>query len=84
MPQTIRGLPITNGQLKSLFDWLDRPNPPVCTHTFKETVEFLSKNHLPVKPTLKWLRANGAECDCEVTYNVDTEWGKAVGRVPKA
>ena len=77
----IPGLPITNEQLKALFDYLDRPNPAPCTHTFKETTTFLEKNRLPIRETLLWLGANGAGCDCEVIFNTDAEWGEAVGRI---
>jgi hypothetical protein len=82
MPEIIPGLPISNDQLKALFDYLDQPNPMPCTHTFKETTEFLISNHLPVKETLHWLGENGAGCDCEVIFNTDAEWGETVGRVP--
>lgn len=53
-----------------------------CTHTFKETQEFLSNAGLPVAKTIEWLRHNGAGCDCEVIFNTDAEWGEHVGRIP--
>lgn len=80
MSDKIPGLPISNESLKELFDYLDMPNPPDCTHTFKETKEFLDSNDLPVEPTLSWLQSNGAGCDCEVIFNVEAEWGETVGR----
>lgn len=80
----IPGLPISNAALKNLFDFLDRPNPPPCTHTFKETEEFLKEGGLPVAKTIAWLKQNGAGCDCEVIFNVDAEWGEALGRIPLA
>ena len=82
MTVTIPGLPISNGQLKLLFDHLDRPNPDPCTHTFKETTIFLVARGLPIPPMLEWLNINGAGCDCEVIFNTDAEWGEAVGRIP--
>lgn len=81
MSEIIPGLPISNDQLKALFDYLDQPNPMPCTHTFKETTEFLKLNQLPIKKTLYWLMENGAGCDCEVIFNTDAEWGETVGRV---
>jgi hypothetical protein len=80
----IPGLPISNAALKNLFDFLDRPNPPPCTHTFKETQEFLNDAGLPLAKTIAWLKQNGAGCDCEVIFNVDAEWGEALGRTPSA
>ena len=65
MSTEIPGLSITNEELKTLFDWLDRPNPPPCTHTFKETSAFLASRGLPVRSVLEWLGENGAGCDCE-------------------
>jgi hypothetical protein len=74
--------PISRADLKALFDHLDKPDPVPCTHTFKETTAFLKNQGLPVEATLKWLRANGAACDCEVIFNTDAEWGEWSGRLP--
>lgn len=81
--QIIRGTepPITYAELRGLFDHLDRPNPDPCSHTHRETEEFLRSRGLPVEPTLAWLRASGGYCDCEVIFNVDAEWGERLGRV---
>lgn len=67
-------LPIPLDELRGLFEWLDRPNPVPCTHTFLETTEFLKSRSLPVQDTLKWLGKIGAGCDCEVIFNVTDEW----------
>ena len=82
MTAKIPGLPISSAELRALFDWLDREDPPPCTHTFKETIEFLSPRSLPVAATIDWLQANGAGCDCEVIFNTEAEWGEHVGRAP--
>lgn len=82
MPIAIPGLPIANEDLRALFDCLDQENPQPCTHTFKETIAFLNSRNLPVEPTIRWLNANGAGCDCEVIYNTENEWGELVGREP--
>jgi hypothetical protein len=82
MQDTIPGLPIPPAALKALFDHLDRPNPDPCSHTFKETIEFLEFRGLPVESMLIWLGQNGAGCDCEVIYNTENDWGEAVGRFP--
>ena len=74
--------PLTRGDLKALFDHLDRPNPVPCTHTFKETTAFLKAQKLPLEPTVEWLQSNGAGCDCEVIFNTDAEWGEWAGRLP--
>ena len=74
--------PIPLDELRKLFEWLDRPNPASCTHTFLETTEFLKSRSLPVANTLEWLGANGAGCDCEIIFNVTEEWGERVGWSP--
>lgn len=81
MSEVVHDLPISNDQLKALFDYLDQPNSMPCTHTFKEATEFLISNQLPIKETLYWLVENGAGCGCEVISNTDAEWGETVGRV---
>jgi hypothetical protein len=73
--------PISYSDLKGLFEWLDRPDPPPCEHGYKETTEFLTARGLPVESTLKWLREYGGYCDCEVIYNVANDWGDTVGFV---
>lgn len=72
--------PISAVELKALFDHLDRPDPPACSHTMKETEAFLRSRGLPVEPTLQWLATQGVGCDCEVIFNVEAEWGERVGR----
>lgn len=74
--------PISRESLKLLFDHLARPDPAPCTHTFKETIEFLTERRLPIEKTLRWLQRNGAGCDCEVIYNTEAEWGAWCGRAP--
>lgn len=81
MTARIPGLPISNDELRALFDHLDRANPEPCTHTFKETAKFLADKSLPVEPMLNWLGSNGAGCDCEVIFNTDARWGEHVGRM---
>lgn len=74
--------PISHAELKALFEWLDRPNPPPCDHSFRETVQFLNERQLPVEPTLEWLQSNGGYCDCEIIFNVTDEWADIVGWEP--
>ena len=75
--------PISRDTLKALFDFLDRPNPPACTHTFAETTQFLTERQQPIRPTLEWLHRHGAGCDCEVIFNTEAEWGEYSGREPQ-
>jgi hypothetical protein len=75
--------PISYDDLKALFEYLDRPNPPACDHSHKECLEFLNGRKLPVDATLAWLKANGGFCDCEVIFNVTNEWGEKVGFNPE-
>jgi Protein of unknown function (DUF2695) len=74
--------PISHTDLKELFEWLDRPNPPPCEHGYKETLQFLNSRGLQIDPTLKWLQDNGGYCDCEIIYNVTDQWGGIVGFQP--
>jgi hypothetical protein len=74
--------PISRADLKALFDYLARPNPPPCSHTLKETEAFLLAHNLQVRETIEWLQRNSGYCDCEVIYNVDAEWGEYAGREP--
>jgi len=75
--------PISYEDLGRLFEALDQPNPPDCTHTLAETEAFLKSHNLPVALTLDWLRANGGFCDCEVIMNVAAKWGENVGWEPR-
>ena len=63
-------IPIPKDDLKDLFDYLDRPNPPACDHTLKETIQFLGSRNLDWEKTVLWLRDHGGFCDCEVIHNV--------------
>jgi hypothetical protein len=71
--------PIAYGELAALFTYLNRPNPRPCSHSLTETSEFLVSRGLPVEPTVRWLKANGGFCDCEVILNVAYRWGARVG-----
>jgi hypothetical protein len=71
--------PIPYDDLAALFACLNRPDPRRCTNTLAETTEFLLSRRLPVERTLRWLRANGGYCDCEVILNVTDKWGQRVG-----
>jgi len=77
------GPPIPLDELRELFQYLGRPNPPPCDHTHRETTAFLQSRGVPVEPTLAWLRANGGFCDCEVIFNVTNDWGEVVGWEPQ-
>jgi hypothetical protein len=73
-------IPMSHNDLRDLFDFLDRPDPPQCDHTLRETISFLTRRNLAVEPIVSWLRENGGYCDCEVIYNVDNAFGPMVGR----
>lgn len=81
--QAASDMPISHDELKALFAWLGRPNPPPCDHSHRETIQFLEQRKLPVEQTVAWLKANGGFCDCEVIYNVTDEWGDVVGWNPE-
>ena len=76
----IDSIPMSHQDLRDLFDYLDRPNPPPCDHTFRETLEFIKKRGLDAERIIPWLREYGGYCDCEVIFNVDDKFGEIVGR----
>ena len=78
--EAVARMPISKDDLKDLFDYLDRPNPPPCDHTLQDTIKFLQKRNLDVDKIVPWLNEYGGFCDCEVIYNVDDAWGEYVGR----
>ena len=74
--------PISHDDLRALFEFLNRPNPPECRRRLCETYEFLESRNLEVEGTLDWLNANGAKCDCEVIMNTSYRFGFDVGFSP--
>ena len=76
----LASLPLPKEDLKELFDYLDRPNPPPCDHTLKDTISFLEKKKLDVQRIVPWLKEHGGYCDCEVIYNVDDKFADLIGR----
>ena len=76
----LAGMPLSKEDLKELFDYLDRPDPPPCDHTLRETISFLGKKKLDVKRVVPWLKEHGGYCDCEVIFNVDDKFAELIGR----
>ena len=74
--------PISHRDLRELFEYLNRPNPPRCRLRLHETYEFLDRRSLPTETMLEWLYANGAKCDCEVIMNTSCRFGDEVGFTP--
>jgi hypothetical protein len=79
----IASIPIPHRDLKELFDFLDRENPPACDHTLRETIGFLTSRGLNPAVVIPWLEQHGGYCDCEVIYNVEEKFGEIVGREPE-
>lgn len=73
-------MPISKKNLKELFDYLNRPNPPPCDHTLKDTIKFLDEKGLDKATIIPWLNEYGGYCDCEVIFNVDEKWGEYARR----
>ncbi len=78
--EKVSKMPISKEDLKELLDYLDRPDPPPCDHTLKDTISFLDQKGLNKDSIIPWLNEYGGYCDCEVIYNVDEAWGDYVGR----
>ena len=84
--QELEGLdkcPISQSQLRELFEFLDRPNPEPCTLRLNESYAFLQERSLEIKQTLNWFLANGAKCDCEVIMNTADRYGEEIGFKPR-
>ena len=77
--QGLEKCPISSGELRELFEFLDRPNPPECRRRLYETHDFLESRNLEIEGMLEWLHANGAKCDCEVIMNTSDRYGSDVG-----
>ena len=41
-----------------------------CDHTFDKTTDWLNANGHDVETSLKWLKRQGANCDCQVIINI--------------
>ena len=78
--EEVANTPLSKEDLKDLLDYLDRPDPPACDHTLKDTIHFLTERNLDVDKIVPWLNEYGGYCDCEVIFNVDDKWGEYVGR----
>jgi hypothetical protein len=73
-------IPLPKQDLKDLFDFLDREDPPPCDHSLGVTIGFLRARNLDVDRIVPWLQEHGGCCDCEVIYNVEEAFGEFVGR----
>jgi hypothetical protein len=72
--EAIAAMPISQGQLSRLFDYLDSALAAGCDHSLKFTRQFLQANNLPEATVISWLGEYGGYCDCEVLANVEQEW----------
>jgi len=70
----LASLPMSQADLRELFDYLDRPEASPCDHTLKDTVQFLERKKIDVERAVSWLREHGGYCDCEVLGNVEDEF----------
>ena len=68
--------------LGELLAWLDRPDPPDCTHRLEESTAFLTERGVELEPALAWLRDQGGVCDCEIVHRMLDQWGSVAGYVP--
>ncbi|MBN2579778.1 MAG: DUF2695 domain-containing protein [Pirellulales bacterium] len=71
-------IPMSHADLRDLFALLDREDASPCDHTLRETIEFLEKRKLDVDKIVPWLQEHGGYCDCEVIYNVESEFGELI------
>ena len=72
-------LPVDLGTLKELLSFLGKEPASPCSHTYKETTEFLKSRNIDPMVVIPWLREHGGFCDCEVIYNVYDAVGDLVG-----
>lgn len=67
--------PLYRPDVVALFEYLDDVlQIRDCTHDFRHTKQFLIDHQLEVRPSIAWLRAHGARCDCEVVGKFETSW----------
>ena len=74
----LASLPMTQVDLRELFDHLDRAGAPPCDHTLRDTVQFLERKKIDVQRVVPWLKEHGGHCDCEVLANVENEFGDLI------
>ena len=68
----LEALPMDRALFPQLFDYLDEQSEEYeCQGDFAMTETFLKAHGVSAEPVLKWLRENGAGCDCEVLLNVE-------------
>jgi len=72
--EAIAAMPISQGQLFQLFDYLDSALENGCDHSLRLTRQFLQANGLPEAAIIPWLGNYGGHCDCEVLANVEEAW----------
>jgi hypothetical protein len=71
-------LPLSNDQMKALFDYLDVELPKQgCDDTRRITETWLKDQTLELDKVLVWFDDNGGFCDCEVLANCEQAWEEA-------
>jgi hypothetical protein len=72
-------LPLSNDQLRALFDILDIELPARgCDHTLNIVRQWLQERGIPEASVVEWLRENGGYCDCEALANAKQAWDDAI------
>jgi hypothetical protein len=66
--------PISDRDLRGLFDHLDAALEGGCDHTLVHTRRYLQSRGLNEEAVVPWLAEYGGHCDCEVLANVGSEW----------
>lgn len=60
-------------QVSELIEYVDEKLADrVCDSTLKYARKWLEGRDLDVESCVKWLNKNGAYCDCEVLFNLDS------------
>lgn len=76
----VDSIPISQADLKELFNYLQRPGSPPCDSTLQDTIQFLEQKKLSVELVVQWLHEHGGHCDCEVVFNVEETFGPLIAR----
>ena len=71
------GMALSHDDLRALFDHLDAALEDACDHTLRHTLAFLRSRGLDEERVVPWLAEYGGFCDCEVLFNVGSEWDYA-------
>lgn len=71
----LASLPMPADLFRELFDYLDEQSEDQeCQHDFRLTKAFLEEQVCDADAVIEWLLDHGADCDCEVLFNIEEQF----------